>query len=169
MKIILKENVAGLGFKDDVVEVKDGYGRNYLIPKGLAVVATKSALKQHEEIMRQRAHKLEQLKAEAQKAASAIENVSLTIPAKLNEAGTIFGSVNAAHIAEELAKLGHEIDVKIIELEPVKEAGNYSAKVRFHKEVVVEIPFVVISEDAPVVEAPAEEAPAEEAPAETAE
>lgn len=145
MKIILKENVAGLGFKDDVVEVKDGYGRNYLIPQGLAIVATKSELKQHEEIMRQRAHKLAQIKAKAEEAAKAIENVALTIAAKINETGTIFGSVNAVHIAEELAKLGHDVDVKIIELEPVKEAGKYSAKVRFHKEVVVDLPFEVVA------------------------
>ena len=156
MKIILKDNVAGLGFKDDVVEVKDGYGRNYLIPKGLAVVATKSELKQHEEIMRQRAHKLAQIKAQAEEAAKAIENVALTIAAKINETGTIFGSVNAIHIAEELAKLGHNVDVKIIELEPVKEAGKYSAKVRFHKEVVVDLPFEVVSDEAPAEETPAE-------------
>lgn len=157
MKIILKDNVAGLGFKDDVVEVKDGYGRNYLIPKGLAIVATKSELKQHEEIMRQRAHKLEKIKAEAQEAAKAIENVTLVIPTKISEAGTIFGSVNAVHIAEALEKEGHIVDRKIIELEPVKEAGKYSAKVRFHKEVVVEIPFEVISDET------SEEAPAAEA------
>lgn len=156
MKIILKDNVAGLGFKDDVVEVKDGYGRNYLIPKGLAVVATKSELKQHEEIMRQRAHKLAQIKAQAEEAAKAIENVALTIAAKINETGTIFGSVNATHIAEELAKIGHNVDVKIIELEPVKEAGKYSAKVRFHKEVVVDLPFEVVSDEAPAEETPAE-------------
>lgn len=146
MKIILKDNVAGLGFKDDVVEVKDGYGRNYLIPQGLAVVATKAALKQHEEIMRQRAHKLEQIKAQAQEAAKAIEDVALTIAAKINETGTIFGSVNSTHIAEALEKLGHNVDVKIIELEPVKEAGKYTAKVRFHKEVVVDLPFEVVAE-----------------------
>ena len=156
MKIILKDNVAGLGFKDDVVEVKDGYGRNYLIPKGLAVVATKSELKQHEEIMRQRAHKLAQIKAQAEEAAKAIENVALTIAAKINETGTIFGSVNATHIAEELAKIGHNVDVKIIELEPVKEAGKYSAKVRFHKEVVVDLPFEVVSDEAPAEETSAE-------------
>ena len=164
MKIILKDNVAGLGFKDDVVEVKDGYGRNYLIPQGLAVVATKSALKQHEEVMRQRAHKLEKIKADAQAAAQAIEGLALTIATKISESGTIFGSVNAAVIAEELERKGHVIDRKIIEIEPIKEAGKYSAKVRFHKEVVVDLPIEVIS-DEPVAEQPSEAAPTE-APAE---
>lgn len=157
MKVILKDNVTGLGFKDDVVEVKDGYGRNYLIPKGLAVVATKSVLKQHEEIMRQRAHKLEKIKAAAQEAAAKLEGVALTIATKISETGTIFGSVNAVHIAEELAKLGHEIDKKIIELEPIKEAGKYTAKLRFHKEVSIDLPFEVIAEVETSVETPAAE------------
>lgn len=171
MKIILKDNVAGLGFKDDVVEVKAGYGRNYLIPQGLAIVATTSALKQHEEVMRQRAHKLAQLKEIADNRAKALENVVLVIPTKISETGTIFGSVSPAVISEHLAKLGHDVDRKIIEIKvPVKEAGKYSANVHLHKEVVVVLPFEVVSEDAPVKkveEAPkAEEAPAEEPKAE---
>lgn len=165
MKLILKDNVAGLGFKDDVVEVKDGYGRNYLIPKGLAVVATKAALKEHEEVMRQRAHKLAAIKAKAEEAAKRLEGVALVIPTKISETGTVFGSVNAVHVAEHLEKLGHVIDRKIIEIKaPVKEAGKYVAFVNLHKEVIVEVPFEVVDEDAKP-EAPKAES-AEETPAE---
>ena len=169
MKLILKDNVAGLGFKDDVVEVKDGYGRNYLIPRGLAVVATKSALKQHEEILRQRAHKLEAIKAKAQEVADSLKDKKLNIPMKVSESGTVYGGVNPALIAELLGKEGVEIDRKIIEIKvPVKVVGEYVAHVYLHKDITVEVPFVVIDEDAPVevveevvVEVP--EAPAEEA------
>ena len=176
MKVILKDNVVGLGFKDDVVEVKNGYGRNYLIPRGLAVVATKAELKQHEEIMKQRAHKLAAIKDKAQQAADALEGVSLVIPTKISESGTIYGGINPVHIAEHLAKLGHDVDRKIIDIRvPVKEAGKYVAFIHFHKEVIKEIPFEVVDEDAPekteeapapeAPAAPAPEAPAEEAPA----
>ncbi|MDE7160741.1 MAG: 50S ribosomal protein L9 [Muribaculaceae bacterium] len=148
MIIILKENVTDLGYKDDVVEVKDGYGRNYLIPQGKAVIATKSALKQLEEDKKQRAHKLAQILADAQEAAKAIEGVKLTIPAKASATGSIYGSVGAVQIAEALAKLGHDIDRKIISVKnPVKEVGTYVAAVRFHKDVVSEIEFEVISEE----------------------
>lgn len=156
MKVILKDNVVGLGFKDDVVEVKNGYGRNYLIPRGLAVVATKAELKQHEEIMRQREHKLAAIKEKAQQAADALEGVALIIPTKISESGTIYGGVNAAHVAEHLAKLGHDVDRKIIDIKvPVKEAGKYTAYLHFHKEVIKEIPFEVVDEENPV---PAQEA-----------
>lgn len=147
MKLILKENVANLGYKDDVVEVKDGYGRNYLIPQGKAIIATKASLKQLEENQKQRAHKIAKLKADAEEAAKALEGVSLTIGAKTSATGTVFGSVNAIQIAEALAKLGHEVDRKLISLkESVKEVGNYTATIRFHKEVAVEVPFEVVSE-----------------------
>lgn len=147
MNIILKENVAGLGYKDDVVEVKDGYGRNYLIPTGKAIVATKSALKRREEDLKQRAHKIAKLKADAEAAAAAIEGLRLTIGAKTSSTGTIFGSVNALQIAEALEKLGHVIDRKIIEIkDPVKEVGIYKALIRFHKDVAQEIEFEVIAE-----------------------
>lgn len=114
MKIILKEDVRGLGYKDDVVEVKDGYGRNYLIPQGKAIVASNSNLKMLAENLRQRAHKIAQLKADAEAAAAALEGVSLTIGAKTSATGTIFGSVNAIQIAEALEKLGHNVDRKLI-------------------------------------------------------
>ncbi len=147
MKIILKEDVRGLGYKDDVVEVKDGYGRNYLIPQCKAVVATPSALKVLAENQRQRAHKLAQIKADAEAAAAALQGVALTIGAKTSATGTIFGSVNAIQIAEALEKLGHNVDRKLITIkETIKEVGKYSATIQFHKEVAVEIPFEVVAE-----------------------
>lgn len=147
MKIILKEDVRGLGYKDDVVEVKDGYGRNYLIPQGKAIVATPSAVKILEENLRQRAHKLAKIKEDALVAAAAIEGVALTIGAKTSANGTIFGSVNAIQVAEALEKLGHNIDRKLIIIKDnIKEVGKYSATIQFHKEVAVEIPFEVVAE-----------------------
>lgn len=147
MKLILKEDVAGLGYKDDVVEVKNGYGRNYLIPTGRGVIATPSALKVLAENLRQRAHKLAQLKADAEALAEALNDVKLSIATKVSETGTIFGSVNAAQIAEALKEAGHEIDRKLIALkQPVKEVGNYTATVNIYKEVSVEIPFEVVAE-----------------------
>ena len=147
MKIILKEDVQGLGYKDDVVEVKDGYGRNFLIPTGKAVVATPSALKVLAENQRQRAHKLAQIKAEAEALAAALEGVSLTIGAKTSATGTIFGSVNALQIAEALEKLGHNVDRKVIVLKDnIKEAGHYTCTLKLHKEVAVELPFEVVAE-----------------------
>lgn len=147
MKLILKENVANLGYKDDVVEVKDGYGRNYLIPQGKAIIASVAALKQLAEDQRQRAHKLAQIKADAEEAARALEGVQLTIGAKTSSTGTVFGSVNSIIISEALEKLGHSVDRKLIYIkEPVKEVGQYTATIRFHKEVSIDIPFEVVSE-----------------------
>lgn len=147
MKIILKEDISNLGYKDDVVEVKNGYGRNYLIPQGKAVIATPSALKILAENQKQRAHKLAKIKADAEAIAAALEGVSLTIGAKTSSTGTIFGSVNNIQIAEALEKLGHTIDRKTIVIkDSVKEVGNYKATIKLHKEVVVEVPFEVISE-----------------------
>ncbi|MBD5233935.1 MAG: 50S ribosomal protein L9 [Bacteroidales bacterium] len=147
MKIILKEDVSGLGYKDDVVEVKDGYGRNYLIPTGKAVIATPSALKVLAENQRQRAHKLAKIKADAEALAAQLKDLKLTIGAKTSATGTIFGSVNAIQIAEALEKLGFNVDRKLIEIkETIKEVGNYTANVKLHKEVSVEIPFEVVAE-----------------------
>ena len=135
MKIILKENVNNLGYKDDVVEVKNGYARNYLIPQGKAILATSSALKVLAENQRQRAHKIAKIKADAEAVAASLEGVSLTIPAKTSSTGTIFGSVNAIQIAEELEKLGHNIDRKTIIIKnAVKEVGKYTATINLHKE-----------------------------------
>ena len=146
MKIILKEDINGLGYKDDVVEVKNGYGRNYLIPTGKAVIASEAALKVLAENQRQRAHKLERIKADAEAAAAALEGVKLTIGAKTSSTGTIFGSVNSIQIAEALEKLGHNVDRKLISLEAVKEVGSYPATIRLHRDVTVEVPLEVVAE-----------------------
>ena len=144
MKLILIEDVPNLGYKDDVVEVKAGYGRNYLIPQLKAVIATPSALKVLAENQRQRAHKLAQIKAEAEAAAAALEGVSLSIAVKT--AAT--GAVNAATVSEALAKLGHTVDRKLIAVkDSIKEVGSYTATVRFHKEVSVELPLEVVAEE----------------------
>ncbi len=148
MKLILIQDVPNLGYKDDVVDVKPGYGRNYLIPQQKAIIASASALKQLAENQRQRAHKLAQIKAAAEAAAAAIAGVELTIAAKTAATGTIYGAVNAASVAEALGKLGHEVDRKLITLNTtIKEVGNYTATVRFHKEVAVEIPVAVVAEE----------------------
>ena len=147
MKIILKEDVANLGYKDDVVEVKSGYGRNYLIPTGKAVIASESALKVLAENQKQRAHKLAKIKADAEALAASLEGVSLTIGAKTSSTGTIFGSVNSIQIVEALEKLGFNIDRKVINIKgAVKEVGSYNATLKLHKEVSVEIPFEVVAE-----------------------
>lgn len=147
MKVILKEDVQGLGYKDDVVEVKSGYGRNYLIPTEKAIIATPSALKMLAESQRQRAHKLAQIKADAEALAAKIQAVeNLVIAAKTSETGSIYGSVNAIQLAEALANAGVEVDRKLIEVAPVKEVGKYQATVKLHRDVIVELPFEVVSE-----------------------
>ena len=149
MQVILKEDVINLGYKDDIVTVKDGYGRNFLIPTGKAVIASESAKKVLAENLKQRAHKLAKIKEDAQALAAKLEGVSLTIATKVSSTGTIFGSVGNIQIADELAKLGHEIDRKIIVVkDAVKEVGQYKAIVKLHKEVSVEIPFEVVAEEA---------------------
>ncbi len=149
MEIILKEDVQNLGYKNDIVTVKSGYGRNYLIPTGKAVIASPSAKKMLAEELKQRAHKLEKIKKDAEAVAEKLAGVSLTIATKVSATGTIFGSVGNIQIAEELQKLGHDIDRKIIVVkESVKEVGSYKAVVRLHKEVSVEIPFEVVAEEA---------------------
>ncbi len=149
MEIILKEDVANLGYKNDVVTVKSGYGRNYLIPTGKAVIASPAAKKVLAEDLKQRAHKLEKIKKDAEALAEQLKGVSLTISTKVSSTGTIFGSVGNIQIAEELEKLGHKIDRKIIVVkDTVKEVGTYKALVKLHKEVSVEIPFTVVAEEA---------------------
>ena len=148
MEIILKQDMPNLGHKDDIIAVKDGYARNYLIPKGFAINATKIAKKVHEENLRQRAHKEAQLKDAATVLAEKLKTVTITIGAKTSTKGKIFGSVNTIQIAEELAKQGHVIDRKDITIkeELIKEVGKYTASVKLHREVKVEIPFEIISE-----------------------
>lgn len=149
MQVILKEDILNLGYKDDIVSIKDGYGRNYLIPQGKAVIASESARKELAENLKQRAHKIAKIKQDAQDLAAKIEGISLTIATKASATGKIYGSVTNIQIAEALAKLGHEIDRKIIVVkDAVKEIGSYKAVVKLHKEVNVEIPFEVVAEEA---------------------
>ena len=148
MDIILKQDIPNLGHKDEIITVKDGYARNYLIPKGYAINATPQAKKVHEEIIRQRAHKEEQLKNEAIALSEKLKDISLTIGAKTSTKGKIFGSVNTIQISEALKADGYEIDRKNISIKGdlIKEVGNYTATIKLHREVSVEIPFEIVSE-----------------------
>ena len=172
MEIILKEDIIGLGYKNDIVNVKNGYGRNYLIPTGKAVIASPSAKKILAENLKQQAHKLQAILEAAQKAAAKLEGVSVSVEAKVSATGQLYGSVNAATVAEELAKKGIEVDRKQVVMKDIKMVGEYVATVVFHKEVKVEVPVTVIAEgetatapaveETPVAETAAEEAPAAE-------
>lgn len=157
MEIILKEDIIGLGYKNDIVNVKSGYGRNYLIPYGKAVIASESAKKQLAEVLKQKAVKLAKIKADAEALAEKLNTVTLTISTKVSASGVIYGSVNSLQIAEELQKLGFEIDRKTIIVKDVKTVGEYEAVVKLHKEVSATIAFTVVEEGAPA----AEETPAE--------
>ena len=147
MEIILKEDVQNLGYKDDIVKVKDGYGRNYLIPTGKAVIASESAKKVLAENQKQRAHKLAKIKADAEALAKKLEGLTLTIGTKTSSSGVIFGSVNSIQVAEALEKEGFTIDRKILVIKDnIKEIGNYTAVIRLHKEVSPVVKLVVVSE-----------------------
>lgn len=161
MEVILKEDVINLGYKDDIVTVKNGYGRNFLIPQGKAILATESAKKMLAEDLKQRAHKIAAIKKEAEDRAKTFEGVSLTIEAKTDAAGNLFGSVNSHQIADSLEKLGHNVDRKHIVVKGVKVVGKHTAILRLHKEVSVEIPFEVVSENHKIL-AKAEESVKEE-------
>ncbi len=149
MEIILKEDMPRLGHKDDVVKVKDGYARNYLIPKGYAIPATESAKKVLAENKRQRAHKEEKIRNEALETAKKLEGVTLSIATKTSSTGKIFGSVTNIQIAEALREKGFEIDRKMISFkeESIKEVGKYVAIVKLHRDVIVEVPFEVVPEE----------------------
>ena len=146
MEIILLTDIANLGHKDDIVDVKQGYGRNYLIPQGYAILATPSARKVVAENLRQRAHKEAKLKAEAEAIAAQLVEVKLTIGAKTSSTGKIFGSVNSIMISESLKEKGFDIDRKKIMLKDVKEIGTYTALIKLHREVKVDVEFEVVSE-----------------------
>ena len=148
MEIILKEDIIGLGYKNDIVNVKSGYGRNYLIPTGKAVIASPSAKKVLAENLKQQAHKLERLKAEAEKKAENLKDVAVEIAAKVSSNDQLYGSVTAAMVADELEKKGVEVDRKIITMRDIKKIGTYEAIVHFHKEVEVHIPVTGIAENA---------------------
>ena len=146
MEIILLTDIANLGHKDDIVDVKQGYGRNYLIPQGYAILATPSARKVVAENLRQRAHTEAKLKAEAEAIAAQLAEVKLTIGAKTSSTGKIFGSVNSIMISESLKEKGFDIDRKKIMLKDVKEIGTYTALIKLHREVKVDVEFEVVSE-----------------------
>ena len=148
MEVILKEDVTNLGNKNDIVDVKPGYGRNYLIPNKLAILATESARKVHAENMKQRAHKEEKIRNEAIAMAGKLEGKKIVVGAKTSSTGKIFGSVNNIQIAEALEKDGFNVERKNITIkeDQVKEVGTYSATVKLHRDVKVEIEFEVIPE-----------------------
>ena len=147
MEIILKEDVINLGYKGDIVKVKDGYGRNFLIPTKKAVLATASAKKMLAEDLKQRAHKLERLKNEAAELAEKVKDITLTVGAKTSTTGKIFGAVGPIQIADAFEKAGFSVDRKVIVLkDAVKEIGSYKATLKLHKEVTVEGAFEVVAE-----------------------
>ncbi len=148
MEIILKKDVEHLGYANDVVKVKDGYARNYLLPRGLAVSATEGERKQLAETLKQRSHKEAKLKTEAEKAAETLSGKTVTIGAKVGEKGRIFGSVNTIMLADAFKLAGVEVDRKHIKLkgEAIKTIGKYEAEVAFHRDVVRTITFEVVEE-----------------------
>jgi len=148
MEVILKQDVKGLGYKHDLVKVKNGYGRNYLIPQGIAALATDSAKKMHAETLKQRAYKEEKLRTEATANAEKLANVSIQVGAKAGEQGKIFGSVTNIQLAEALQKAGYNVERKNIEItsDAIKQLGSYTAKVRLFKEISATINFEVVAE-----------------------
>ncbi|HOP59389.1 MAG TPA: 50S ribosomal protein L9 [Bacteroidales bacterium] len=148
MDIILLQDVPKLGQKDDLVQVKNGYGRNFLIPKGYAIAATPSAKKMHAENLKQKAHKEEKIKAQASELAEKMTGLKLVIGAKTSSSGKIFGSVNTIQVAEALKEKGFETDRKNILLpeDQIKEIGNYKAVIKLHREVKAEIDLEIIAE-----------------------
>lgn len=147
MELILLEDVEKLGFKDEIVNVKNGFGRNYLIPRGHAILATESARKVLAENLRQRANKENKIIEDANKIAESINGLTITIAAKTIEGGKqLFGSVTSNHLADELEKLGHTVDRKFIKLNNIKSIGLYSAEVRLHREVNASVSVEVVSQ-----------------------
>jgi len=149
MQIILKQDIPNLGFANDIIDVKPGYARNYLIPQGKAILATDSALKNRDEVIRQKSFKEEKLKKEAAALAEALENITVKIGAKAAATGKIFGSVNNMQIADAIKEqFNFEVDRKKIHVDgdSIKEVGSYTAKIFLHKEVIVDIAFEVFAE-----------------------
>lgn len=145
MEILLKKNFESLGEKNDIVNVKNGYGRNYLIPNGIAILATESVKKMQAETLKQRAHKEVKLKAEAEKLSKALKKATIIVAAKVGEKGKIFGSVSTIQLFDTIKALGHDIDRKNIKLsnDNIKSIGKYTADIKLHKEVSVNIEFEV--------------------------
>ena len=147
MEIILKEDVINLGYKGDILKVKDGYGCNFLIPTKKAILATTSAKKMLAEDLKQRAHKLERIKNESLELAEKLKDVTLTVGAKTSTTGKIFGAVGPIQLAEAFEKAGYAVDRKVIVLkDAVKEIGTYTATLKLHKEVTIDVAFEVVAE-----------------------
>jgi large subunit ribosomal protein L9 len=148
MKVILKQDVKHLGLKDDVVTVKNGYGSNFLLPKGLAVIASETNLKVLGEIQKQRSFKEEKIRQAAQKTADFLKDIVVKVGAKAGDSGKIYGSVTTVQLAEAIKKLGHEIDRRLIQMDEdgIKSLGSFTAKARLHRDVVAEIKFDVVAE-----------------------
>lgn len=148
MEVILKQDIKGLGFADDLVKVRPGYGRNFLIPRGAAILATEGAKKMHAELLKQRAFKEEKLRKEAAANAEKLAGVTIKIGAKAGENGKIFGSVTTIQVAEGLNKAGYNVERKNIEIseDSIKALGTYTAKVRLYKDVTANISFEVVAE-----------------------
>ena len=147
MNIILKQDVEKLGFKNEIVSVKNGYGRNYLIPKGYGILATETAVKVLNENLKQQAKKEETEIAKANKIAEALSNLEITLKGKVAEGGTkLFGSIKTSQFTDALQVLGYTIDASFVKLPKVKELGTFDAEVRLHRTVSVSVPFKVIAE-----------------------
>ncbi len=148
MEVILQKEVENLGTQYELVKVKPGYARNFLIPRGLAIAATTSSKKELNEIIKQRAHKQEKLKKDAEKLAAQLKDAVLKIAAKAGENGKIFGSVNAIQLAEAIEKLGYKVDRKNIDLKAdhIKTTGTYKANVKLSKDITAEVTFEVVAE-----------------------
>ena len=147
MDVILKENIEKLGFKNEIVSVKNGYARNYLIPKGYAILATKSAVKVLEENLRQQQQKDEKEIEKANKLADSLKSLDVIIKAKVAEGGIkLFGSIKVTQFVQTLSLMGYELDSKFIKLTSIKEIGDYNAEIRLHRNVSISLPFKVIAE-----------------------
>ncbi|HNW70851.1 MAG TPA: 50S ribosomal protein L9 [Bacteroidales bacterium] len=149
MKVILKQDVTNLGYQNEIVKVKNGYARNYLIPQGIAIMLTPSSEKEHTEMMKQKAFKEDKIRKESETLAKALENITVKVGAKAGTSGKIFGSVNAIQIADAIkSQFNYDIDRKkiVVDGESVKELGTYSAKVNIYKDIKVDIKFEVVAE-----------------------
>jgi len=144
MELILKQDVANLGFKDDIVKVKPGYGRNYLIPQSMAILATPSAKKVLAENLKQRAFKEQKIVDEAKKTAESLKTLELKINVKAG-GEKLFGSVTSVDIADALAKEGHQVERKFITCGTIKRTGKYTALIRLHRDVIVELPYEIVA------------------------
>jgi len=148
MEIILKQDIKNLGLKDDIVKVKNGYAANYLIPQGMAIMATPTAKKIHAENLRQRAHKEAKLVADAEALAAKLEGLTVKVPAKVSSNGKVFGSVSNIQVAEALAAMGYEVDRKNIDMDAIKEVGVYDVAVKCYRNVKANLKVEVAGEDA---------------------